>query len=143
MKILPDLSLYIQIINFLVLLLILNFILYRPVRKILNERKIKMDGFAQAREDFETRAVHSNQKLQELNDSAKQQGTQAKTSLVQEALTGQEHLLQEAASAAQQKVAKDRTEINSQEAAARRALEQELDLFSKALAEKILRRSLA
>jgi len=143
MTILPDLSLYIQIINFLVLLFILNLILYRPVRKILNERKTAMDGFARVREDFETRAIHSGQKLQEQNDSAKQKGNQAKTSLVQEALTGQENLLKEAASAAQQKVEQDRTEINSQEAAARRALEQDLDFFSKALAEKILRRSLA
>lgn len=143
MDILPNSSLYIQIINFLITLFILNLILYRPVRKILNERKTKMDDYARVREDFETRAIHSGQKLQEQNDSAKQKGSQAKTSLVQEALTGQENLLQEAASAAQQKVEKDRTEINSQETAARRALEQELDLFSKALAEKILRRSLA
>jgi len=143
MEILPDNSLYIQIINFLALLFILNFILYRPVRKILSERKATLDDFARAREDFETRAVHSNQKLQEQNDSAKQKGSQAKTSLIQEAMTDQENILKEAASAAQQKVEQDRTEINAQEAAAHRALEQDLDLFSKALAEKILRRSLA
>ncbi|RPI74906.1 MAG: hypothetical protein EHM45_16660 [Desulfobacteraceae bacterium] len=141
MTILPDLNLYIQIINFLALLFILNFILYRPVRKMLGERKATLDEFARAREEFETRSVLSNQKLQEQNDAAKQKGNQAKTSLVQEALTGQEHLLREAAVTAQQKVEKERAEINAQEITARRALEQDLDSFSKALADKILRRN--
>jgi F-type H+-transporting ATPase subunit b len=142
MTILPDVSLFIQLITFLVLLLILNLILYRPVRKIIKERKNVMDGFVRTREDFETRAIQSDQKLQEQNTLAKQKGNQVKTALVQEALASQENLLQQATSTTHQKLEKDRTEIHFQETEARKALERELDLFSKALAERILGRSI-
>ncbi len=40
----PDWTVGIQIINFLIILWILNLILYRPIRNILRQRKEKIDG---------------------------------------------------------------------------------------------------
>ena len=40
----PDGSVIIQIINFLFLIWVLNILLYKPIRKILAQRKEKIDG---------------------------------------------------------------------------------------------------
>ena len=42
--VMPDWTVGIQIINFLIILWILNLILYRPIRNILRQRKEKIDG---------------------------------------------------------------------------------------------------
>ena len=42
--VIPDWTVFIQLINFLLILWILNRILYRPIRNILRQRKEKMDG---------------------------------------------------------------------------------------------------
>jgi F-type H+-transporting ATPase subunit b len=39
-----DGSIVVQIVNFLVLIWILNMVLYKPIRKILLDRKEKMTG---------------------------------------------------------------------------------------------------
>ena len=43
-----DGSLVIQIVNFLLLIWILNMVLYKPIRKILLERKAKVEGMQSA-----------------------------------------------------------------------------------------------
>jgi F-type H+-transporting ATPase subunit b len=42
-----DISLFIQIFNFLVLMLVLNLFLYKPLRKILQERESLFESFRQ------------------------------------------------------------------------------------------------
>ncbi len=42
--VIPDISLVYQMINFLILLFVLNQLLYKPIRKILLERKAKIQG---------------------------------------------------------------------------------------------------
>ena len=41
-SVMPDISLFVQIANFLIIIWVLNIILYRPIRKILIERKEKI-----------------------------------------------------------------------------------------------------
>ncbi|WP_372683255.1 ATP synthase F0 subunit B, partial [Desulfosarcina sp.] len=43
-----DGSIVLQIVNFLLLIWILNMVLYKPIRKILQERKEKMVGMQSA-----------------------------------------------------------------------------------------------
>ncbi|MCF6247874.1 MAG: ATPase, partial [Desulfobacula sp.] len=42
--VIPDISAVYQMINFLVLLFVLNLVLYKPIRNVLLERKAKIDG---------------------------------------------------------------------------------------------------
>ena len=41
----PDASLLIQIVNFLLTIWVLNVLLYKPIRKILTQRKERINGF--------------------------------------------------------------------------------------------------
>ncbi|MBW2086726.1 MAG: ATPase, partial [Deltaproteobacteria bacterium] len=38
-------SLFIQVVNFLLMLLVLNYLLYRPIQGVLRQRREKIDGF--------------------------------------------------------------------------------------------------
>ncbi len=42
--VIPDISAIYQMINFLILLFVLNTVLYRPIRNVLLERKNKFQG---------------------------------------------------------------------------------------------------
>ena len=42
--VIPDGSALIQMVNFLILLFVLNLVLFRPIRNVLIERKAKIDG---------------------------------------------------------------------------------------------------
>ena len=42
--VIPDISMIYQMINFLVLLFVLNLVLYKPIRNVLLERKAKIKG---------------------------------------------------------------------------------------------------
>ena len=46
-SVLPDVSLFVQIANFLIIIWALNLLLYRPIRKILIERKEKITSLEQ------------------------------------------------------------------------------------------------
>jgi len=43
-KVIPDISVLYQMVNFLVLLFVLNLVLYKPIRKVLLDRKAKIEG---------------------------------------------------------------------------------------------------
>ncbi|MBU0987542.1 MAG: hypothetical protein KKH68_09840, partial [Proteobacteria bacterium] len=46
-SVLPDISLFVQIANFLIIIWVLNILLYRPIRKILIDRKEKITSLEQ------------------------------------------------------------------------------------------------
>ena len=61
--VMPDWTVGIQIINFLVILWILNLILYRPIRNILRQRKEKIDGLEASIETYNEDALEKDEYL--------------------------------------------------------------------------------
>ena len=43
-KVIPDITTLYQMVNFLVLLFVLNLVLYKPIRKVILDRKAKIKG---------------------------------------------------------------------------------------------------
>jgi F-type H+-transporting ATPase subunit b len=62
--IMPDYTLFIQIANFLLLLVLLNAILYRPIRRILKNRREELDGFQKKIQDFEGKFSSYTKRIQ-------------------------------------------------------------------------------
>ena len=139
--IMPDYTLYLQIANFLFLLFILNIILYRPVRRILGKRKAEIDGLQHSVSELEGNANRFAAELEESQAAARKAGHQEKESLKSKSLEEEKTLLKEAALASGERMGRARTEMEKKLLEARGALEKELNLFSKELAEKILGRS--
>ena len=137
----PDFTIVIQIVNFLFLLLILNIVLYRPIRNILSRRNEKMNAFQTTIEDFQGKSARSEKDLEENVTAARKAGDNEKEAIKSAGLGEETGLLQEASSQADEKIGKARGEIEERRADTRQKLEKEVEAFSQALVEKIFGRS--
>jgi F-type H+-transporting ATPase subunit b len=139
--IMPDYTLFLQLANFLFLLFILNILLYRPVRQILGKRKAEVDGLQNSVSELEGNANRFAGELEESMAKARKTGYQEKETLKNQGLVEEKALLKEAASASGERMGQARTETGKKLLEARGALDKELSVFSRELAEKILGRS--
>ena len=136
-------SLFIQIANFLLLLLVLNILLYRPIRNMLTQRRQKMENFQGAIEQYTGQAGNSEKALEEGMIAARRDGYQEKEDLKAEAREEERGILQEAGTTVEQKIGQAKQEMEAKMAEVRQALEEQTAAFSQELAEKILGRSIS
>ena len=136
-----DGSLLIQIINFLFLLFVLNLILFKPIRKVLLERKEKIQGLEQGISSLETQAIDQDQAYKDGLKKARANGLKEKETFVEQASQEEKEIIERINKTAQSNLAKIRTQVAEETEKARVALEAEVDLFSKAIGEKILGRA--
>jgi F-type H+-transporting ATPase subunit b len=140
--IMPDYTLFIQIANFLLLLLLLNAILYRPIRGIIKRRREEMDTFQNLIQGFESKFTGYTKRIQEGTVEARKEGVKEKESLKKNGMEEEKQMLREAASQASGRMGEARKEMEERVKGVRLSLEKEIALFSKDLAEKVLGRSL-
>jgi F-type H+-transporting ATPase subunit b len=140
--ILPDYTLFIQIANFLLLLVLLNAILYRPIRRILKSRREEMDAFQNKIQDLEGKFSSYTKRIQEGTAEARKEGLKGRDSLKKNGQEEEKQMLREASSSASGKIGDARKEMDEKLKGVRLSLEREMALFSKELAEKVLGRSL-
>ena len=136
-----DGSLLIQIINFLFLLFVLNLILFKPIRKVLLERKEKIQGLEQGISSLETRAVDQDQAYKDGLKKARTAGLKQKETFVEQASQEEKEIIDRINKTAQSNLAKIRTQVAEETEKARVALEAEVEQFSKIIGEKILGRA--
>ncbi len=136
-----DQSLIIQIVNFLLLIFLLNIFLYRPIRRVIAQRSEEMGSLEQAIETADKKSNENEEGIQENRLLARKDGYQTKEALKLEGLAEEKTILQESGSQADEKISRAKDEMNAQTAAVRKALEEQVVVFSKELAEKILGRS--
>ena len=135
-----DITMPIQIANILLLIVIMNIVLYRPVRRILEERQTKI---ASLNKDIETFNKNAQLRLEDFDRKLGEARIKAKGEF--EALRGQGQ------STAGDEVAKVRKEveaskaeqlkvINTQFATAQQELKGQVETFAKEMASKVLGR---
>jgi F-type H+-transporting ATPase subunit b len=141
MDINPDITVFIQIANFLFLLLVLNLIFYRPIRRILSRRSEEVRGLQDSIGGFREKSDQYGRDLEESYEGARSEGFKEKDKLKQAGAKMEKEILQEAISSAEAKIGKAKDEIDRSMTGVRQSLEDELNMFSKELVEKILGRS--
>ncbi|MBW2094831.1 MAG: hypothetical protein JRI80_08075 [Deltaproteobacteria bacterium] len=138
-----DQSLLIQVGNFLLLVLLLNIFLYRPIRRIIAQRGEEVGSLEHAIREYEEKAEENEKGIQEHMVQARKEGFQVKESLKMEGLEKEKGILQESSSTVEEKITKARSEIDGQLKDVRKILDEQVAVFSKELAEKILGRSVS
>lgn len=137
-----DVSLLIQIINFIVLIWVLNLVLYKPIRNILIQRKEKVANLEKGAEtslqDAQAREAAFDQGIKE----ARAKGMKEKESFLQEAAEEEKRIVGEINAKAQADLAKVRDQIAKDAEAVGAALQKEVDGFAKAIGQKILGRAI-
>lgn len=137
-----DLAFFIQIINFGILVLVLNLFLYKPLRAVLAKRREEIESSRER-----TGAV--DQQVQErvaqyearLRDAKAEVGAK-RAELVKEAQAEEATVLDKARAEAAASVASIRERIAKESADARTMLRQQAQVLSGDICEKILGRSL-
>lgn len=137
-----DLAFFIQIINFGILVLILNLFLYKPLRSVLARRREEIESSRER-----TGAV--DQQVQEkvaqyearLRDAKAEVGAK-RAELVKEAQAEEASVLDKARAEAAASLASIRERVAKESADARTMLQQQAQALSGDICEKILGRSL-
>jgi F-type H+-transporting ATPase subunit b len=135
-----DKSLLLQMVNFLFLLWILNIILYRPIRRILAERKQRIDGFIQDIKRLGQQIEDQKSEIADLTNLARKKGFEEKEALKQEGQKEQERLLAEINAQMEAKISEVKSQIAGDITAARKTLQSQIETFARELATKILGR---
>ncbi len=141
MDIYPNITVFIQIANFLFLLFVLNIIFYRPIRRILGRRSEEVRGLHESIGGFREKSGQYGKDLEESYKGARGEGFKEKDKLKKAGTKVEKEILQEAISSAEAKIGKAKDEIDHSMTGVRQSLEDELNMFSKELAEKILGRN--
>lgn len=129
-----------QIVNFLVLIWVLNMVLYKPIRKILLERKEKMAGL---QSDIDGSAREVNAKENSYAEGVKQAraaGQKEKEALMQAAAEEEKAIIRKINESAQAELRSVKTKITQEMGTVKAALEEEVDAFADAIGKKILGR---
>jgi F-type H+-transporting ATPase subunit b len=136
-----DISLFIQLANFLVLLIILNIILFKPIRRIMQERE---QGISSALGDAKAAQGRMQNLLDQYNTSlaeAKQKAAATFNTIYQQGLDAQRDLIAAERAKAGEMLDKARADIAAASATARTELGKEAERLSQEIASKLLGRA--
>ncbi len=138
-----DGSLVIQIVNFVFLICILNIVLFKPIRKVLLQRREKVAGFEKSIKTYLRDAKEKDESLISGIQMARKKGLMELESILQTAEADEENTIQRITEkvqnelkAFQDKIAKDTEDI-------RVSLEKEIDEYAEAIGQKILGRTVS
>jgi len=137
-----NLTLFIQMANFLVLIVILNYLLYKPILSILDKRKQRLDEseeeIKRLNQTVEQKAAEYEEKLRQ----AKQAALDKKSEILKEAAESAKAIIDEKRGKIPAMLAEFQARVNKEVESARQILRDQSEKISSEIAEKVLGRSL-
>ncbi len=134
-----NLSFWVMAINFFALLIIMNFIFFKPLLKIFEERENTVKGSLNAAKEMNTRREETiaglNRELAETRSKAKE----TFETLRAEGLQRQKEVLMSAEAEASTMLDKARSDILAEVERARKTLRTEIDKFSDEIVRKLVK----
>ncbi len=139
--VIPDISAVYQMINFLVLLFVLNMVLYKPIRNVILERKAKVEGLETGVEKASADLDSQKEAYKNGLRQARSEGLKEKEVFIDEASAEEKEIIDQINKKAQANFARIKQQVAEETEQARKALEAEVDTYAKAIGEKILGRA--
>jgi F-type H+-transporting ATPase subunit b len=136
-----NITLVIQMANFLLLAFLLNIVLYRPIRNMIAKRNEVIAGREQGIEQADADAASAVREFEEKVHEARSQGRQKVQEFKEAAYVNEKDLLREASEASAMELAEIRQKVKKDIAAARKRLRAQIQAFSIDVAQKVLGRS--
>ena len=138
-----DWTLYAQIINFLLLVFLLNVVMFRPIRNALKERQAKLLAQETEINLLTDQGRSLEDEIKEELAAARRAGAGARETLKQEGVQAEATLLEEVKRQAELEWATVEKKIKADMAKARASLQTQAQSFAQLLATKILGRELS
>ncbi len=134
-------TLIIQLVNFLLLMFLLNRLLFKPMLRVLDERRERTEGRRQAAEQRDAQAEAVWADYQEKIQQARVEADRIRSDLIRRAEAERQKIVEEAAAEAEKNVAQIRARIQAEARDARAVLEKDARALAGGIAERILGRS--
>ncbi|PIP39190.1 MAG: ATPase [Desulfobacterales bacterium CG23_combo_of_CG06-09_8_20_14_all_51_8] len=134
-------TVFIQIINFLVLIWALNTVFYKPIRRILSQRNEKISGLEKGIDKFEHDAVEKDLALKSGIKQARENGLRNKEDLEAEAREEEKKIIEKINEKARADLEVIRAKITREAESARVTLLKEVDGFADDISRRILGRA--
>ena len=134
-------TVWIQIINFLILIFALNAILYKPIRKILLERKTKVEGLTHGIDSANQKAEEKDLAFSVGLREARAKGQKEKEAMIQAAAEEEREIIGKIMEKARTELDTVKSQVAKDVDAVKAALEKDLDAFADAISQKILGRA--
>jgi len=128
-------------INFLVLLFVLNLVLYKPIRNVLLERKAKIEGMQKGAEKASNDLVAGEDAYKDGLKQARSKGLKKKEAFIEEASQEEKEIIDRINKKAQANLVEIKKQVADETEQARKSLETEVEEYAKAIGEKILGRA--
>jgi F-type H+-transporting ATPase subunit b len=138
-----NITLLVQMANFLILLFLLNLVLYRPIRRIIQKRNQIIDDFTTTISSMTKSAQDAMDTFAQKIREARAQGAASVQMLKDEAHEAEAKLIAEKHQEAQTRIGQVRKQLESEIQETRGKLQAQVQAFSLAVAEKILGRSIS
>jgi len=138
----PDITLIIQMINFLILLFILNLILFRPIRNVIKKRDQIIQNFNSDITSLTDEAQDSMERFEQKVLETKKEGMAQVNKMKGEGEQAEADLISATNTEVQAKIEEARKTVASDIQAARTQLQAQVQAFSVAVTEKVLGRSI-
>ncbi len=136
-----DLSFWAELISVLILMVVLNSILFKPVRRQLEKREAKMAAIEADADKFERNAQELVANYEKKLAEARVQGKSELEKLKGEAREEERQLMEAATKEAEAKKSELMSELTGQIEAAKKELKAQSDAFAVEIAQKLLGRA--
>ena len=136
-----DGSLFIQIVNFLFLIWVLNMVLYRPIRNIIQKRKEQVSGLERSVEAFQKGSAERNESYSTGIKEARLRGNKEKEALLSDASAKEKEIIGKINQRAREDLAGLKEKISKDVVEIRKTLEKDVGSHAEAIAQKILGRA--
>lgn len=140
--VMPDWSLGIQIVNFLLIIWILNLILYRPIRSILRQRKEKIERLELSITTYNEDAREKDEAFASGIKEARAKGLKAKEALLEAGAEEEKRIIEQVNEKAQAELSAMREKIASEAQTVKVSLQEKVDEFADDICQKILGRAI-
>ena len=135
-----DSSVVVQVLNFLVLIWVLNMVLYKPVRKILSKRKQTFSGLESEIDVYNQKVIDKNNTYMLGIKDARLSGQKQKETIFNAALDEENVIINKINQDAQAELKEIKNQIKSEIDIVRISLGNDIEIFAKAIGHKILGR---
>lgn len=129
---------FVLLINFLVLLYILNIILFKPILKVLKDRDSSVKGLLSQAKEMEQKREEAISRMNQELQAARIKARERFEEIRKEGLERQKTLLDEANRQALEMIGKAKEEIRVEADKARKRLREDVDRFSEEIVRKLV-----
>ena len=133
-----NITLAIQIVNFIIALIVLNFVLVRPIRVVLKQRRDLVSGLLSETSKFNEESSWRLKKYESDLDAARSQASEQRETIKQQGIAFEANTLENAQNEAQSVLQKSRKDVEQEAGKAMLALRARVDLLAGKVVAKVL-----